>query len=133
MHSIIMKLFGKEPHYWIFLLNPTIIFDPTQVIAVYCNEILSHYNLSNFTVPELKKKETLVKNHYVGINASDINFTAGRYAGDHKLPFDAGFEGMGEVKYILQQMSLFVEFLQYLIKGNNPDNHRIHVSDSGCR
>ncbi|KAI4885953.1 hypothetical protein NFI96_008924, partial [Prochilodus magdalenae] len=34
---------------------------------------------------------------YVGINASDINYSAGRY--DHSVtpPFDIGFEGVGEV------------------------------------
>ncbi|XP_030638675.1 prostaglandin reductase 3 isoform X2 [Chanos chanos] len=34
---------------------------------------------------------------YVGINASDINYSAGRYDPTVKPPFDAGFEGIGEV------------------------------------
>lgn len=39
---------------------------------------------------------------FVGINASDINYTAGRYSGSPaeaaaKLPFDAGFESVGVV------------------------------------
>lgn len=33
----------------------------------------------------------------MGINASDINYSAGRYDPSVKPPFDAGFEGIGEV------------------------------------
>lgn len=33
----------------------------------------------------------------MGINASDINYSAGRYDPTVKPPFDAGFEGIGEV------------------------------------
>lgn len=29
---------------------------------------------------------------FVGINASDVNFTAGKYDPNAKLPFDCGFE-----------------------------------------
>ena len=41
--------------------------------------------------------EVLVRNRYVGINASDINFTAGRYIAGITPPFDTGFEAVGEV------------------------------------
>ncbi|KAB1256178.1 Prostaglandin reductase 3 [Camelus dromedarius] len=34
---------------------------------------------------------------FVGVNASDINYSAGRYDPSVKPPFDAGFEGIGEV------------------------------------
>nr|XP_053769390.1 prostaglandin reductase 3 isoform X3 [Desmodus rotundus] len=34
---------------------------------------------------------------FVGVNASDINYSAGRYDPSVKTPFDAGFEGVGEV------------------------------------
>ncbi|TNN32098.1 Zinc-binding alcohol dehydrogenase domain-containing protein 2 [Liparis tanakae] len=34
---------------------------------------------------------------FVGVNASDINYSAGRYDPSAKPPFDAGFEGVGEV------------------------------------
>ncbi|ELU06398.1 hypothetical protein CAPTEDRAFT_173764 [Capitella teleta] len=43
------------------------------------------------------KGSVTVKNHWVGINASDINYTAGRYDPSVKVPFDCGFEGVGEV------------------------------------
>jgi len=46
---------------------------------------------------ELKPNEILVKNSFVGINASDINWTAGRYDPTLKPPFDLGFEGLGEI------------------------------------
>ena len=36
-----------------------------------------------------------IKNYYAGVNASDINITAGRYFTDGKVPFDVGFEGCG--------------------------------------
>ena len=37
-----------------------------------------------------------MKNHYVGINATDINITNGAY-GARPLPFDCGLEGVGLV------------------------------------
>ena len=40
----------------------------------------------------------LVKNKYCGINASDVNFSAGKYHGNRPpLPMDAGFEAAGIV------------------------------------
>lgn len=42
--------------------------------------------------------QLLVKTSYVGVNASDINFTAGRYSGwAQQLPSGCGFEGLGVV------------------------------------
>lgn len=48
-------------------------------------------------VPTPGNEELLVRNRFVGINASDINYSAGRYDPTVKPPFDAGFEGIGEV------------------------------------
>jgi NADPH-dependent curcumin reductase CurA len=48
-------------------------------------------------VPIPGRKQVLIKNRYLGINASDINYTAGRYDSTKKPPFPAGFEGLGEV------------------------------------
>jgi len=39
----------------------------------------------------------VVKNHYCGINASDINFSAGRYDPRHKPPMYPGFESVGQI------------------------------------
>ncbi|KPA76491.1 putative oxidoreductase [Leptomonas pyrrhocoris] len=46
---------------------------------------------------ELHPKAVLVRNKFVGINASDINFTAGIYQPDVRPPFGCGFEAVGEV------------------------------------
>ena len=48
-------------------------------------------------LPQPAADELIIKNRFVGINASDINFTAGRYFADSQPPFDIGFEGVGEV------------------------------------
>ncbi|CCW61877.1 unnamed protein product [Phytomonas sp. EM1] len=46
---------------------------------------------------ELKGTELLVRNVFVGINASDVNFTAGVYQPGVIPPFDCGLEALGEV------------------------------------
>lgn len=47
--------------------------------------------------PQPGEGEVLVKNRFVGINASDINFTAGRYDPKTKFPLETGFEALAEV------------------------------------
>ena len=52
--------------------------------------------------PAPKRGEVLIERRWTGVNASDVNFTAGRYFGGAKkaaalLPFDAGFESVGVV------------------------------------
>jgi len=51
---------------------------------------------------QLPPGHVLIRNAYAGINASDVNYTAGRYFGSpqeaaKRLPFDAGFEAVGAV------------------------------------
>ncbi len=53
--------------------------------------------LQKATTPTPGPGELLVRNKYVGINASDINWTAGRYQPGIQPPFDTGFEGIGSV------------------------------------
>ncbi|XP_069476840.1 prostaglandin reductase 3 isoform X2 [Ambystoma mexicanum] len=53
--------------------------------------------LPEVPVPIPGDGELLVRNRYVGINASDVNHSSGRYDPSMKLPFDNGFEGIGEV------------------------------------
>jgi len=48
------------------------------------------------TIPQLAENEVLVKARYAGINATDINVSAGRY-GKQPIPFDVGLEGIGEI------------------------------------
>jgi len=58
----------------------------------------------------LKPNQIVVRNHFVGINASDINFTAGRYhQGALNPPYDTGFEAISEVVAVgstVQQLSV---------------------------
>ncbi|XP_051576597.1 prostaglandin reductase 3-like isoform X2 [Myxocyprinus asiaticus] len=53
--------------------------------------------IQNALVPTPADGDLLIRNRYVGINASDINYTAGRYDPSVRPPFDAGFEGIGTV------------------------------------
>jgi NADPH:quinone reductase-like Zn-dependent oxidoreductase len=52
--------------------------------------------------PVPREGEVLIERRWTGVNASDVNFTAGRYFGGARkaaelLPFDAGFESVGVV------------------------------------
>ncbi|KAM5157556.1 prostaglandin reductase 3 [Mantella aurantiaca] len=53
--------------------------------------------MPSVAVPVPGDGDLLIRNRYVGINASDINFSSGRYDASVKPPFDIGFEGIGEV------------------------------------
>lgn len=44
--------------------------------------------------------QVLVKNLYAGVNATDINISAGRYFTDGKLPFDIGLEALGVIEAV---------------------------------
>lgn len=51
------------------------------------------------TVPlkDPKDNEVMVKNLFLGINASDVNFTSGKYIPGLKAPYDCGFESVGKI------------------------------------
>ncbi|XP_078543951.1 prostaglandin reductase 3 isoform X1 [Lissotriton helveticus] len=53
--------------------------------------------LTDVPVPVPGDAELLVRIRYIGINASDINYSSGRYDPTMKPPFDTGFESIGEV------------------------------------
>ena len=53
--------------------------------------------LQTVPTPRAQARELLVRMRYAGINASDINWTAGRYIPGIQPPFDTGFEGIGQV------------------------------------
>jgi hypothetical protein len=48
-------------------------------------------------LPEPGRGEVLVRNLYAGVNATDVNITAGRYSADPEVPLDLGAEAAGEV------------------------------------
>uniref|UniRef100_A0A0C9S9S3 TSA: Wollemia nobilis Ref_Wollemi_Transcript_6723_2396 transcribed RNA sequence n=1 Tax=Wollemia nobilis TaxID=56998 RepID=A0A0C9S9S3_9CONI len=59
---------------------------------------------TNLKLP-IKHDHVLLKNLYAGVNASDVNYSSGRYFGNERealsrLPFDAGFESVGLVAAI---------------------------------
>ncbi|XP_067948550.1 prostaglandin reductase-3-like [Watersipora subatra] len=54
-------------------------------------------SIESVKTPKLGENDMLVKTRFVGINASDVNFSAGRYDPSKKPPFSTGFEGLGEV------------------------------------
>lgn len=98
---------------------------------IICHTLSSNFRQSTSIVEErfpkeLGNTEVVIQNHYLGINASDINFTNGRYAPDVKPPFPCGFEAIGKVKAVGQDvkklkagdavsMTLFGAFSEYLI------------------
>ncbi|GFT91339.1 prostaglandin reductase 3 [Nephila pilipes] len=43
------------------------------------------------------KDEICVRNKFVGVNATDVNMTKGRYFVSGKVPFGIGIEGVGEI------------------------------------
>jgi prostaglandin reductase 3 len=48
----------------------------------------------------LKPYAVLIQVYYAGINASDINYCAGRYTPGVKPPMDCGFEGIGVIRAV---------------------------------
>ncbi|CAG5133331.1 unnamed protein product [Candidula unifasciata] len=67
------------------------------VVKKLASDFREATDIIEVAVPRPGPKEILVKNRYAGINASDVNYTAGRYDPTKKPPFPAGFEGLGEV------------------------------------
>ncbi|KAI8346755.1 orotate phosphoribosyltransferase [Blakeslea trispora] len=80
----------------------------TKLVTVNLNDMISN----------VRPNSVIVKNHYVGINASDINFTNGKYIPGIKPPFDVGFEALGEIvavgsKVSKDKIGTFVIYTQY--------------------
>ena len=51
-------------------------------------------------VPEPGPGELLVRNRWAGVNATDVNITAGRYSANPTLPMDLGAEAVGVVEAV---------------------------------
>ncbi|OBZ91692.1 Zinc-binding alcohol dehydrogenase domain-containing protein 2 [Choanephora cucurbitarum] len=80
----------------------------TKLVTVNLNDMINN----------VKANSVIIKNHYVGINASDINFTNGKYIPGIKPPFDVGFEALGEIvavgsKVSKDKIGTFVIYTQY--------------------
>ncbi|XP_052824817.1 prostaglandin reductase-3 [Octopus bimaculoides] len=75
-------------------------------------------SIKEVQMPKPAAGEVLVKNRFVGINASDINFTAGKYDPSVKPPFDCGFEALGEIVDIGADTKLSVgQSVMYMLHG----------------
>ncbi|XP_020573422.1 uncharacterized protein LOC110019897 [Phalaenopsis equestris] len=102
----------------------------------------------------IKPEHALVKIIYAGVNASDVNYSSGRYfSGDTKeiaarLPFDAGFEAVGLVAAVGEHVQLrlgtpvallafgsYAEFTEvpakYLLPVPRPDAEVVSMLSSG--
>eukprot|EP01118_Nematostelium_gracile_P002894 TRINITY_DN132_c0_g1_i4.p1 TRINITY_DN132_c0_g1~~TRINITY_DN132_c0_g1_i4.p1 ORF type:complete len:359 (-),score=59.12 TRINITY_DN132_c0_g1_i4:34-1110(-) len=56
--------------------------------------------IESVPLPSPKANEVVVKSKFLGINASDVNFIAGRYSVGQKAPFYPGFECVGRVEAV---------------------------------
>ena len=84
---------------------------PPSPVPDTSRRVVVHRLSSNFAAatrvvsaptPVPREGEVLIERRWTGVNASDVNFTAGRYFGGARkaaelLPFDAGFESVGVV------------------------------------
>lgn len=74
-----------------------------------------------------KDDEVLVKNNYAGINATDINISAGRYFTDGKVPYDIGFEGLGTIQTVGSKVTGFTVGQAVLYLGNQGFSEYIYA------
>lgn len=74
-------------------------FKKLQVTKV-SSDFRAATSMFEFPIPTPGSGQILVKNHFSGVNATDINITAARYFTDGKVPFDIGFESLGVVEAI---------------------------------
>lgn len=67
-----------------------------QSRKIVCKKLSTNFRecteIVKFELPTLKSDQVLVQVKYVGINASDINYTNGAYLPGVQPPFDCGFE-----------------------------------------
>jgi len=80
----------------------------TEIVEASLDDLLS----------KMQPDSIVTKNHYVAINASDVNFTNGKYTPDVKPPFDVGFEALGEIiavgsKVPESKVGTYVAIMQY--------------------
>ena len=74
---------------------------PTSMRKLVVKTLTSNFReaieIQSCALPKVGEKHVLVRNRIVGINASDVNYSAGKYMPGQPPPFDAGFEAVGEV------------------------------------
>ena len=84
--------------------SPSPVPDASRRVVVHrlSSDFAAATRVVSAPTPVPKRGEVLIERRWTGVNASDVNFTAGRYFGGAKkaaalLPFDAGFESVGVV------------------------------------
>ncbi|XP_023244806.1 prostaglandin reductase-3-like [Centruroides sculpturatus] len=92
-------------------------------------------------MPTLKNNEILVQNRYVGINASDIIRSAGKYNLSETVPFEVGFEGIGKIvavgndvkKYKKDDYILYIQsgaYSEYIVLPENEESEELPISST---
>ena len=80
-------------------------------------------------IPSPRQGQVLVRRAFAGVNASDVNFTSGRYFGSpersaKQLPFYAGFEAVGVVAAVGEGVKGKLSPLSHL--------HPLSAGSNGC-
>ncbi|KAL3677122.1 hypothetical protein R1sor_027070 [Riccia sorocarpa] len=79
------------------LLKPLVTYVPPTIPAEFKRVSVISSRDGPLKLP-VKPGHVLIKHIYAGVNASDVNFSSGRYfGGKAALPFNAGFEAVGVV------------------------------------
>ena len=81
------------------------LFNKLQVVKLSSN-FREATKLVQVPIPKPEAGSVLIKNLYAGVNASDVNISAGRYWTDGNLPFDVGFEGLGSIEEVGSDVTL---------------------------
>lgn len=89
------------------------------VVTRLTNSFRDAVHIRTCPLPEPTPEQVLVRNRFVGVNASDINFTAGKYSPGVSPPFDAGFEALGTVVAVGDRVpkSLLGKNVAYMMAG----------------
>lgn len=86
--------------------------DSTEFRRIVCHTLGTDFRACTSIITEpipktLEKTQVLVENHYLGINASDINLTNGQYFPGVAPPFDCGFESVGKISAVGSEVKNF--------------------------
>ena len=75
------------------------------VVKTLTSNFREAIEVQSCALPKLDEKHVLIRNRVVGVNASDVNYSAGKYSPGTPPPFDAGFEAIGEVVAVGKKVS----------------------------
>lgn len=77
------------------------------VAARFTNQFRDTAEIVEVPMPEPGANEILVRNSYAGVNATDVNISAGGYTPNAKPPIDLGAEAVGEVVAVGSEVTEF--------------------------